>query len=265
MTAVARERLCIGDVPVDRISFDAALSRLSEMVDSGRGGMVFTPNVDHVVLAREDARLRAAYDAADLSVADGMPIVWAARLLGRPVPEKISGSDLVPRLMALAEVEGWRVFLLGGQESVAHAAVSELRRRHPALSLVGTASPQIELTDSAEARQGVIDTVRAARPELVLVCLGAPKQELWIHSVAAALRPAVLLGVGAAVDFLAGTSRRAPSWMSSAGLEWVYRLAHEPRRLWRRYLVRDPKFLGIVARDLWLQRNGSARAEVIRP
>ena len=254
MNVAAPGRLQIGRIPVDRVTFDGALARVTGLVEGQRGGIVFTPNVDHVVLASEDARFRAAYAAADVSVADGMPIVWASHALGQPVPEKISGSDLVPRLMALAETKGWRVYLLGGSTRVAAAALLRLGLLHPKLELVGTASPRIDLAEPEGARAAVLDGIRASRPDLVLVCLGAPKQELWIHEVAAALRPAVLLGVGAAVDFLAGTTRRAPRWMSQVGLEWAYRLAREPRRLWRRYLVHDPKFLAILLADLWRRR-----------
>ncbi len=252
----AAPRFHLGHVPVDRVTFDGALAAISAMVTSGSGGAVFTPNVDHVVLAEEDEDFRRAYADVDLAVADGMPIVWASHMLGVKVPGKISGADLVPRLLERAEAKGWRVYLLGGADGVAAKACERLSAKHPRLSVVGFASPQIDMSEPTSERRQIIEDVKAAAPDIVLVGLGAPKQELFIHEVVHALRPAVLLGIGASLDFLAGTVRRAPPWISAAGLEWAYRLASEPRRLWRRYLVRDPRFLRILVRDLFAERRG---------
>jgi len=246
---VGRGRCHLGEVPVDRVTFDQALHAIRALVHRGDGGAVYTPNVDHVVLAQEHHGLRRAYADVDLSLADGMPVVWASHLLGTPVPEKVSGSDLTPRLMALAESERWRVYLLGGGDGAADKAVWRLREMHPGLAIAGACSPRVDMTQPPSARADVVTTVRSAAPHIVLVGLGAPKQELFIHEVRRQLSPAVLLGVGASIDFLAGAMPRAPRWVSAGGLEWAYRLAREPRRLWRRYLVRDPRFLGIVARD----------------
>lgn len=247
-------RLAVGRLSVDRLDMSGALGAIVGLVERRRGGSVFTPNVDHVVLASEDRTFRRAYAAADLALADGMPVVWASHLLRRPVPAKVSGSDLIAPLMALAAARGWSVFLLGGAEGVAQQAAQALQRTHARLNVVGTSSPWIDLSQPASSRAHVIDAVRRAAPDLVVVGLGAPKQELWIHESARALRPAVLFGLGASIDFLAGTATRAPAWMSSCGLEWAYRLGREPRRLWRRYLMRDWKFVGILAQSLLTSR-----------
>jgi N-acetylglucosaminyldiphosphoundecaprenol N-acetyl-beta-D-mannosaminyltransferase len=251
-------RLQLGRLPVDRVTFAEALDAIAAMVERRRGGTVFTPNVDHVVLAGENERFRRAYAAVDLALADGAPVVWASRALGAPLPEKVSGSDLAPVLMKLAAERGFRVYLLGGAPGTAELAARRLRRAHPDLKIAGASSPRVDLGEPEAARASLVEEIRRAAPDLVLVGLGAPKQEIWIHETAAALRPAVLLGVGAAIDFLAGTGRRAPRWMSAAGLEWAYRLGREPRRLWRRYLVRDPRFIGIFAGAL-LARWGDRR------
>ena len=254
VTPAPGRRLQVGALPVDRVTFAEALDAIADMVRGRSGGAVFTPNVDHVVMASVDPRFQRAYADVDLALADGMPVVWASRALGLPVPEKVSGSDLVPALMERAAADGFRVYLLGG---AARRAARRLRSALPGLRVVGAASPRIDLEAPDAA---VLDAIRITAPDLVLVGLGAPKQELWIRAHAAALRPAVLLGVGASIDFLAGTARRAPRWMSAVGLEWAYRLAHEPRRLWRRYLVRDPRFLVIVARQLLARRASPGRA-----
>jgi N-acetylglucosaminyldiphosphoundecaprenol N-acetyl-beta-D-mannosaminyltransferase len=246
----AARRFLLGHVPVDRMTMHQALAAIVALVEAGRGGAVFTPNVDHVVLADTDLRLRAAYAEVDLSLADGMPVVWASHLLLRAVPEKLSGSDLTPALMPLAAARGMRVFLVGGGEGVAQRAAQNLRREHPGLVVAGTASPRIDMGEPPAVRAPLLAEIRAAAPDIVLVGFGCPKQELWIHEARATLAPAVLLGVGASLDFAAGTVARAPHWISQTGLEWLYRLGREPTRLWRRYLLRDPAFLGILLRDM---------------
>ncbi len=255
LTTSQHHRIRVGPVPVDSLTLVEALDAVTELVERRKGGTVFTPNVDHVVMAAEDNRFRSVYADVDLALADGMPVVWASRALGPPLPERVAGSDLVPPLMQRAAEKGWRVYLLGGGRGVARRAASRLRVSHPQITIVGTASPRIDMTQPEAARRHIVKAVRKASPDLVLVGFGAPKQELWIHEVASALAPAVLLGVGASIDFLAGTARRAPRWMSRVGLEWLYRLVKEPRRLWRRYLLRDPKFVRLVLTEFLSARR----------
>ena len=243
-------RLSFGPLGVDPVSLSQAVDVVEELVRAGLGGAVFTPNIDHVVLAEKDERLRAAYERASLSLVDGMPLVWSSRLLGQPVPEKVSGSDFVLPLLERAAARGWRVYFLGGAEGVAAKARDRLLVDLPALRIVGVDAPRIDVDAAGEARAAVLAPILAARADVVLVALGAPKQEIWIDRAREALRPAVLLGVGASLDFIAGTIARAPRWMSRAGLEWLFRLSREPRRLAYRYLVRDPRFLVILARQL---------------
>jgi N-acetylglucosaminyldiphosphoundecaprenol N-acetyl-beta-D-mannosaminyltransferase len=250
-------RIELGPVPIDAVTREAALDRVEQLVRSRAGGAVFTPNVDHVVLAHEQERFRDAYARASLSLVDGMPLLWTARLFGTPLPEKVSGSDFVQPLLERAADRGWRVYFLGGAPGVGELARERVLERLPALRVVGVDAPRIDLDETPEAREPVLARIRASKAEIVLVALGAPKQEIWIDEVRSALAPAVLLGVGASLDFLAGTLPRAPRWMSEAGLEWLYRLGREPRRLWRRYLVRDPKFLVVAARA-WRARRARA-------
>lgn len=245
------DRARIGRVPIDPLTFDEAIDAIERLVASGEGGMVFTPNVDHVVMAEHHHDFRDAYEAASLSLVDGMPVVWASRLLGRPLPEKVSGSDLVPRLVERAAARAWRVFLLGGAEGSAAIAARSLEAQ--GVVVVGLASPRVAETASPEAHAALADEIAATKPDVVLVGLGAPKQELFCNAVRERLRPAVLLGVGASIDFLAGAVPRAPAWMSQNGLEWLYRLGREPRRLWRRYLLRDPRFFALIVRQLTRQ------------
>ena len=243
------ERIRIGHIPINALRFSDALDAIEQLIQS-RGGAVFTPNVDHVVLAEHDRSFRAAYDRAELSVADGQPVVWASRLFTSPLPEKVSGSDLLLPLMKRAAARAWRVYLLGGAPGVAEDAARVLRTHH-GVEVVGFASPRVTAPPSSELIEALAASLREARVDLVLVALGAPKQELLIDALKDQVRPAALIGVGASLDFLIGRLSRAPRWMSRSGLEWLYRLAREPRRLWRRYLLRDPAFVRIVLRQLW--------------
>jgi len=244
--ALATRRLLIGQVPIDPVSFSDAIARIEALVRAGQGGNVFTPNVDHIVLAESDGEFREGYRRASLSLVDGMPLVWASRLLGTPLPEKVSGSDLLLPLAEAAGRNGWPVYLVGGGPGVAERVAAELARRF-GTPIAGFDSPRIDLGPGGEAAsREALARIRAAGPRLVFVALGSPKQEVWIHRYLESIRPAVAVGVGASFDFLVGVQSRAPRWVSHVGLEWFYRLALNPRRLWRRYLLNDPKFVGIL-------------------
>src|SRR5438132_415048 len=221
-------RIRIGPLWIDALGFDQALDRIEQLAASGEGGAVFTPNVDHVVNAARRADFREAYAGARLSLADGQPLVWASRLLGTRLPEKVSGSDLVPRLLDRAAKRGLRVYFLGGVSGVAAEAARVARERF-GLEIVGVDSPAIGA--AGEADPAVLARVREARAQIVLVALGSPKQELFIHRHQSDMGGAAALGIGASLDFLAGRVRRCPAWMSRVGLEWLYRLAQDPRRL----------------------------------
>jgi N-acetylglucosaminyldiphosphoundecaprenol N-acetyl-beta-D-mannosaminyltransferase len=248
-----RRRIKIGSVWVDVLSFDEALREVEELVDRKDGGAVFTPNVDHVVKAAANAAFNRAYRRADLSLADGMPLIWLSKILGSPLPERVAGSDLLMPTLQLAARRQWRVYLLGGAPGVA-AEVTTLLTEKIGVTVAGWDDSRIE-SDGSDRAGDSIARAAAARPDLIFVALGPPKQELWIERARDRVKPAVLLGVGASLDFLVGKYKRAPQWMGDAGLEWAYRLAQEPRRLWRRYLLEGPRFLGIALRTWRLPRS----------
>jgi N-acetylglucosaminyldiphosphoundecaprenol N-acetyl-beta-D-mannosaminyltransferase len=252
-----RARARIGELEVDSVTFAEALDRIAELVDRGHGGSVFTPNVDHVVKAESDVEFRRAYSRASLCLADGVPILWAARLLGSPLPAKVSGSDLVPSLARLAAERRWRVYLLGGGPGVAAQAAAKLSR-DLGVDVVGSDSPIVHEDGTTEHAEDTLGRLADTKPHLVLVALGAPKQERFIDRYGDRIRPAVAMGVGGSLDFLIGRVRRAPAWVSRAGFEWLYRLGQEPRRMWRRYLIEDPRFVAIVARSRRRQRHARA-------
>ena len=248
MTAPQR-RLKLGEVPIDVLTFDGALEAIGQLVEAKKGGYVVTPNIDHVVLADDNVAFRDSYASASLSLVDGQPLVWASRMLGHSLPEKISGADLILPLMDMAAKKKWRVYFMGAGPGVAEKAADEVRLRY-GTQIVGCDAPKVSVDPAASENADAIAKIKAAKPDVVLVALGAPKQEIWMHRCMAQYAPAIALGIGAGLDFIAGTVQRAPKWMSNNGLEWAYRLSREPKRMWRRYLVNDPRFLLILARTM---------------
>jgi len=253
------QRVRIGKIWIDALTFVQAIDEIDRLVTAGEGGTVFTPNVDHVVQVEHNPVFHAAYEKVSLSVVDGQLLLWASLLLGAPLPEKISGSDLMVPLARRAAERKWRVFLLGGGPGVADVAAGELKKQFD-IDIVGTDAPFVTPDGCPAEGPAVIERIAKTRPHLLFAAFGAPKQELFLHRAAATIRPAVGIGVGAGFDFAAGRIKRAPRWVSQGGLEWLYRLAQEPRRLAKRYLVDDPEFLVVLARTLSEPR--SARVTV---
>jgi N-acetylglucosaminyldiphosphoundecaprenol N-acetyl-beta-D-mannosaminyltransferase len=260
-TLVKRVRL--GRIYADALTFSEALAAAAELVEAGKGGYIVTPNVDHVVQAEHSEQMRAAYDAASLSLVDGQPLIWLSRMMGEPFPEKISGSDFVPRLLQVAAHEGWSVFFLGGGEGVGARAAEVTKRDAPSLRIT-VHSPTFGFEKDPVESAEVLQMVRDAKPNLVVMALGCPKQELLMHRWKDELTPAVTIGAGATLDFIAGNVTRSPAWMSGAGIEWLYRLVREPRRLAHRYLVRDPEIIKVAWRMLRLPREARVLEETER-
>jgi N-acetylglucosaminyldiphosphoundecaprenol N-acetyl-beta-D-mannosaminyltransferase len=199
---------------------------------------------------QEHAALRAAYADASLVLADGLPVVLASRLLRRPLPARVAGSDLVPALFDSARSETpLRTFLLGAAPGVADRAATKIHRRWPAVEVVATYSPPLGFEHDEEENHRILDRIAAARADVVVVGLGAPKQELWVHRHRHEIAASVALCVGATIDFLAGEKARAPRWMQRSGLEWLHRCASDPRRLAKRYARDAVLFPSLVWRE----------------
>jgi N-acetylglucosaminyldiphosphoundecaprenol N-acetyl-beta-D-mannosaminyltransferase len=230
------------------------------LVPSARPQLVVTPNVDHLVLLERDREFARAYERAALRVADGAPVVALSRALGTPVPERVTGVDLSLATLFAAARQRRTVFLFGGGEAVLERAVRRLRTNLPNLRLVGAAAPRVELDTITADEERALTAVRSARPDLLLLFLGAPKQEKWFWRRVDLLPPTVALAVGGAVDLIAGHRRRAPGWVQSVGAEWVWRMVQEPRRLGHRYLVQDRRFAVIAARELRHRHRAKAAA-----
>jgi N-acetylglucosaminyldiphosphoundecaprenol N-acetyl-beta-D-mannosaminyltransferase len=242
--ALAVRRVPLFGFQLDPLCLDDAVEQIYRWVSTStpRCRFVVTPNVDHAVLYQENAALRSAYAHASLVLADGMPVVVAARLLGRPLPGRVAGSDLAPALFAAAERRGGlRVYLLGAAPGVAARAAESIMRRWPGVEVVGTYSPPLGFEKNPTENEIILQQISSVRPDVLVVGLGAPKQELWVDAHREEIDAAVTLCLGATIDFLAGEKKRAPVWMRRVGLEWLHRMASEPRRLLKRY-----------ARDAWI-------------
>ena len=228
------------------------------------GGWIVTPNVDVLRQIARSTDVRNLVTHADMFLADGMPLIWASRVQGTPLPERVTGAALLPRLSERAATEHRRVFLLGGAEGVAAAGVTALRERHPDIAADGW-SPPFGVEATPEGMAEIRARVSAAAPDLVFCSFGFPKQERVICALRDLLPNAWFVGCGAALDFAAGKVSRAPDWMQRSGLEWVHRLWKEPRRLFRRYIIDDIPFalelLYCAFRQRWSDRRAARKGQ----
>lgn len=222
---------------VDNLTMEETLAEIDRLIGLNKNAYVVTPNVDHIVQLEKGGELRQVYADADLILTDGKPLIWISKLYGTPIKEKISGSDLFPLLCALAAEKGYKMFFLGAAEGVAAKAAENLMARYPGLQVVGTYSPPVGFEkDEAQLAQ-IEKMICAAAPHILIVGLGCPKQEKFILHNKDRLGVPISLGLGASLDFEAGNVKRAPKWMSDHGLEWLYRMISEPKRLAKRYFA----------------------------
>lgn len=246
--------IAIMGVPFDNVTRTEALNIIHRMVQSRSPHYIATANVDFLVQAQTDVELRRILFDSHLVLCDGTPLLWASRLLGNPLRERVAGSDLVPVLLEAAEQNGYRIFILGAAEAANRMAAENIQRQHPDLLVVGRYSPppaSLQEMDHDEIKR----QIAAVKPDILVVAFGCPKQEKWISMNYRDLGVPVCVGVGATVDFLAGTVKRAPKWMRNSGLEWTWRLAQEPRRLLGRY-TRDLFVFGAgIVRQIWNTRS----------
>ncbi|MBB5962722.1 WecB/TagA/CpsF family glycosyltransferase [Planomonospora venezuelensis] len=237
-----RRRVSVAGVAIDPMTEGEVVDHVVAALKRGEGGHIVTPNVDICRAVARDAGLREILGSADLVLADGMPLVWAARLLRAPVPARVTGADLIWSLSEAAAFYRYPVYLLGGPPGVARQAAARLIARNPALIVAGVDAPPYGFEDSPEDCARVREAVLAAAPRVVFVGLGFPKQDRLIASLREDLPGTWFVGCGSAIAFAAGTVSRAPEWMRRSGLEWLFRLLSEPRRLARRYLADDLPF-----------------------
>ncbi len=243
-------RIRIGEALVHSYYFNEAVDAITHYAASGAApGYIVTPNAQHIVLLERDKYLRQIYSAATFVLSDGASLQLAARVFGEKIPQRITGVDMFEALCARAACDGLRVFLLGGRPGSANRAAAVLQHRHPNLIVAGTHCPPVGFEEDPREQREVEACIVAAKPHLLFVALGAPKQEYWMYENRRQLGVPVSIGVGGSFEMVGGLVKRAPRWVQNIACEWLYRLLLEPKRLWKRYLIGNLRFASIVLRQ----------------
>jgi N-acetylglucosaminyldiphosphoundecaprenol N-acetyl-beta-D-mannosaminyltransferase len=240
------ERVRVAGCPIDCCSMDGAVAELCLRIDSHTKTHVVFVNAAKVVQYHENPALRAVMERADLLLTDGMPVVWLARLKGIALPERVAGIDLMERMVAAAADRDYRIFFLGSRAEVVSRTVAYFKGKYPRLKVAGYRDGYFNSREEEKINAEINDS----KADLVLVGMGTPQKELWADRNFGKLEATICQGVGGGFDVVAGVTKRAPRWMQSAGLEWFYRLVQEPRRMWKRYVFSNARFIVLAVRDL---------------
>jgi len=247
--SVPTDSVTILKTRIDKLGMDEVLERAAGMMSQSSPRHLITANVDQLVANYKGAAFRAIYRDAVLVLPDGVPLLWAARFLNRPLHERINGTDLMERICSLAARKGFRVFLLGGPEGMAARAAAALQKRYPGLLVAGTYFPRYGFEKMEQENEKICSLLRERKPSILFTSLGFPKGIQWIERHQGRCAVPLAIEVGASFSFISGQLKRAPRWMQARGLEWLWRLMLEPRRLWKRYLVRDMPFFLYLLRQ----------------
>lgn len=229
------ETLSFYGAPIENLSMDEAVEYASMLIGRRKPSVMVSLNIDILKLYTHNGQFKDAYDTADIHLLDSQPLFCIAKKQGLNIKEKVCGSDYMPRVCEMAAEKGYSCYILGGAEGVPEKAAEELSKSYPGIKITGTLSPKYGFEKHRESLSKVIDAVRKASPDILFMCLGAPKSELLLAKIKYELNVPLSLCVGASVDFISGNKKRAPKWMSDYGLEWFYRMCQEPGRLVKRY------------------------------
>lgn len=239
-------RMKFMNTEIDNLTMDETLQAIDQLIQEDKNAYVVTPNVDHIVQLETSKELQDVYNNASLILTDGKPLLWIAKWYGTPIKEKLSGSDLFPLLCDMSAKKGYRMFFLGAAEGVAAKAAKNLEKRYKGLQVVGTYSPPFGFENNVDEMNKIKEMIREAKPHILIVGLGCPKQEKFMYHHCRDLGVPISFGLGASLDFEAGNIKRAPKWMANHGLEWLFRITQDPKRMIKRYLVDDRKILDIA-------------------
>lgn len=231
---------------IDNLTMAETLHEIDKLIQKKNCSYVVTPNVDHIVRLEKDEELQKVYKNASLILTDGKPLIWISKWYKTPIKEKISGSDLFPRVCQLAANKNYTMYLLGAAEDVADTAARNLMKKYPGLNIVGTYSPPFGFEKNEQEMNKIKTQIQDVHPDILIVGLGCPKQEKFMYYHCKELGVPISFGLGASIDFEAGNIKRAPKWMSNHGLEWLYRFSKEPKRLFKRYFVDDLKIIQVT-------------------
>ena len=239
-------RIKFMNTDIDNLTMAETLNEIDKLIQKKNCSYVVTPNVDHIVRLEKDEELQKVYKNASLILTDGKPLIWISKWYKTPIKEKISGSDLFPRVCQLAANKNYTMYLLGAAEGVADTAAKNLMKKYPGLNIVGTYSPPFRFEKSKQEMNKIKTQIQDVHPDILIVGLGCPKQEKFMYYHCKKLGVPISFGLGASIDFEAGNIKRAPKWMSNHGLEWLYRFSKEPKRLFKRYFVDDLKIIQVA-------------------
>lgn len=231
---------------IDNLTMTETLNEIDKLIHKKNCSYVVTPNVDHIVRLEKDVELQKVYKNASLILTDGKPLIWISKWYKTPIKEKISGSDLFPKVCELAANKNYTMYLLGAAEGVADTAAKNLMKKYPGLNVVGTYSPPFGFEKNEQEMNKIKTQIQEVHPDILIVGLGCPKQEKFMYYHCKELGVPISFGLGASIDFEAGNIKRAPKWMSNHGLEWLYRFSKEPKRLFKRYFVDDLKIIQVA-------------------
>ena len=243
---MALNRMRFMNTYVDNVTEEEAIRHIEECIKDRKIGFVVTPNVDQIVMMEKNLYFREICDNAELSVVDGHPLLWIAKWYKRPIKEKICGSDLMPHLCRIAAEKGYKIFLLGAAEGIAAKAADILKEQNPGLIIAGTYSPPFGFENDQAELDKINRILKESEADMLFVGMGAPKQSVFIYENMDKYQIPMSFCVGATIDFIAGEQTRAPRWMTDHGLEWLYRLFKEPKRMFKRYIVNDTKIIGLA-------------------
>lgn len=239
-------RIKFMNTDIDNLTMAETLNEIEKLIQKKNCSYVVTPNVDHIVRLEKDEELQKVYKNASLILTDGKPLIWISKWYKTPIKEKISGSDLFPRVCQLAANKNYTMYLLGAAEGVADTAARNLMKKYPGLNIVGTYSPPFGFEKNEQEMNKIKTQIQEVHPDILIVGLGCPKQEKFMYYHCKELGVPISFGLGASIDFEAGNIKRAPKWMSNHGLEWLYRFSKEPKRLFKRYFVDDLKIIQVA-------------------
>lgn len=233
---------------VNNVSMDEAIQEIEKMILQKKKSYIIPINVDVVTKIENDHELKAIVDQAEMVLVDGKPLIWISKLYKRPVKKKVSGSDLVPALCEVAAQKGYSIFIVGGKEGIAQRAEQNLVKKYPNIQIAGTYAPPMGFEKDEKELKKMNDMLNGVKADILVACLGCPKQEKWVYDNYQKYDVIVSICAGATVDFMAGTLKKAPKWMSEVGLEWFYRFIQEPRRMFKRYFVDDVQIFKLIVK-----------------
>ncbi len=250
------QRVDILGTPVSSLTMDELFRDWEVVITEGKKAQVCITPVNSILAARATARVQAIYQHADYVLCDGVPVKWASKFLGDPIKERITGLDVLPRIFPFALQNHFSIFLLGASPGVAETLKKVMEVKYPGVRIVGTFVPPFRAEFSKEENEEMIQAINAVKPDILLVSLTAPKQDIWIAENLEKLETHVAIGIGGAFEVAAGMIRRAPLWMQKSGLEWFYRFLQEPKRMFKRYFVEAPLFIPLVLKQRFSKHSG---------